>query len=426
MVYLKKVSFLLIIAILLCTYGVSYGENLDLSGEAAILIDYDTKAILYEKNINQQLYPASTTKMITAILAIERGNLDDIITVDQEVVDLTKGSHIALEPGEELTLKELLYALLIPSANDAALAIGKYISGSVDGFVQLMNEKAKEIGATNTNFSNPNGLHVDTHVSTAHDLAMIAQYAMHNETFRHYVNTVTYTIEPTNKKTEPRYLKNTNKLLFSNEKIDLDGKAIPAKYEYASGVKTGYTSQAQNCLVSFAEKDGQRLIAVVMKSNGNYVYSDSHKLLNFGFENYRNSTIGYANEFIDNVKVSKGLQPMVAGILDKTLVYPILNGDTSKIERKISLDESLEAPIKKGDVLGKVEYLIEGESIGQSNIISTMDVELDPMTKTYNKILSKWYLLVFALIVILRIMVLRNRNRKRKRRTRRSSYIPYA
>ena len=423
MVYLKKVSFLLIIAILLCTYSIAFCEDLNLSGEAAILIDYDTKAILYEKNINEQLYPASTTKMITAILAIERGNLDDIITVDQEVVDLTKGSHIALEPGEELTLEEMLYALLVQSANDAALAIGKYVSGSVDAFVQLMNEKAKEIGATNTNFSNPNGLHVDTHVSTAHDLAMIAQYAMHNETFRHYVNTVTHTIEPTNIKTEPRYLKNTNKLLFSSEKIDLDGKAIPAKYEYASGVKTGYTSQAQNCLVSFAEKNDQRLIAVVMKSNGNYVYSDTHKLLDYGFDNFRNTTIAYANEFIDNIKISKGLQPVVAGVLDKTIVYPLLNGNISEIERKVTFNESLEAPINKGAVLGKVEYLLDGETIGESNIISTMNVELDPMTKTYNKILSKWYLFVFALIVILRIMVLKNR--KRKRRSKRSSYIPY-
>lgn len=424
MVYLRKVCFLLIIAILLCTYGVAYGEDLNLSGEAAILIDYDTKAILYEKNMNQQLYPASTTKMITAILAIERGNLDDTVIVDQEVVDLTKGSHIALEPGEELTLKELLYALLVQSANDSALAIGKYISGSVDGFVQLMNEKAKEIGATNTNFSNPNGLHEDAHVSTAHDLAMIAQYAMKNETFRHYVNTVTHTIEPTNIKTEPRYLKNTNKLLFSSEKIDLDGKAIPAKYEYASGVKTGYTSQAQNCLVSFAEKNGQRLIAVVMRSNGNYVYSDTHKLLNFGFDNYRNTTIGYANEFIDNVKISKGLQPMVAGILDKTIVFPLENGDISSIEKKVNLDSNLEAPMNKGAVLGKVEYLLDGQSIGESNIVSTMDVELDPMTKTVNKVLSKWYLFVFALIIVLRIVVLRTRKRKR-RRTRRSSYVPY-
>jgi D-alanyl-D-alanine carboxypeptidase (penicillin-binding protein 5/6) len=317
----------------------------------------------------------------------------------------------------------MLYALLVQSANDAALAIGKYVSGSVDAFVQLMNEKAKEIGATNTNFSNPNGLHVDTHVSTAHDLAMIAQYAMHNETFRHYVNTVTHTIEPTNIKTEPRYLKNTNKLLFSSEKIDLDGKAIPAKYEYASGVKTGYTSQAQNCLVSFAEKNDQRLIAVVMKSNGNYVYSDTHKLLDYGFDNFRNTTIAYANEFIDNIKISKGLQPVVAGVLDKTIVYPLLNGNISEIERKVTFNESLEAPINKGAVLGKVEYLLDGETIGESNIISTMNVELDPMTKTYNKILSKWYLFVFALIVILRIMVLKNR--KRKRRSKRSSYIPY-
>lgn len=420
---MKRVSFLLIITILLCTYGVSYGESMDIIGEGAILIDYDTKAILYEKNMNEQLYPASTTKMITAILAIERGNLDDIITVDQEVVNLTKGSHIALEPGEKLPLKELLYALLVQSANDSALAIGKYVSGSITGFVKLMNEKAKELGATNTNFVNPNGLHVDDHVTTAHDLAMIAQYAMHNDVFRECVNTVTHTIEPTNVKTEARYLKSSNKLLYSNELINIDGKNIPIKYENASGVKTGYTSEAQNCLVSFAEKNGQRLIAVVLKSNGNAVYSDTHKLMDYGFNNFHNTVIGYENEFIGNVQVPKGLQTVVAGILDKPFVYPILNGDASKVEKRITYDDNLVAPIKKGDVLGKVEYILDGESIGENQILSTMDVVLDPMTKTYNKILDKWYLFVFAFLLIIRILVIRNKSKRRSHRRR--SYIPY-
>ena len=420
---MRRAIFLLIIAILLCTYGVCYGESLNITGEAAILIDYDTKAILYEKNMNEQLYPASTTKMITAILAIERGNLDDIITIDQEVVSLTKGSHIALEPGEKLTLRELLYALLVQSANDSAFAIGKYVSGSINGFVNLMNEKAKEIGAINTNFVNPNGLHVDDHVSTAYDLAMIAQYAMQNDIFREYVNTVSHTIEPTNIKTEARYLKSTNKLLYSNELINLDGKNVPIKYKNASGVKTGYTSQAQNCLVSYVEENNQRLIAVVLKSSGNDVYSDTHRLLDYGFNNFRNTPIGYVNEFVDNVKISKGLQPVVAGILDKSFVYPLLNGNIENVERKIVYNDDLVAPIKKGDVLGKVEYFIDGQSIGESNIISTMDVALDPMTKTLNKILDKWYLFVFAIIIISRILVLKSK--KRKRRHRRRSYAPY-
>lgn len=421
---MRKILFLLIIAITLSTYSISFGESLLINGEAAILIDYDTKEVLYEKNINEKLYPASTTKMMTAILAIERGNLSDIITVDQEVVDLTKGSHIALEPGEQLTLEQLLYALLVQSANDAALAIGKYVSGSVDGFVALMNEKAIEIGATNTNYVNPNGLHDDKHVSTAHDLALIGQYVMQNETYRQIASTVTYTIEPTNIKTEPRYLKLTNKLLFSSEKVDVDGHMVPAKYDGAAGVKTGYTGQAQSCLVSFAERGEQRLIAVVLKASGNNVYSDSHKLLNYGFGSFSNVHISNKNEFIDNVKVTNGLQPLISGVLDKSIVFPLSNSNINNIEKKVVFKEDLEAPLMKGDIIGNTEFYLDGRLIGQSNIISTMDVELDPKTTLAYKIMSKWYIILLALFILLRVAVLAGKNKKRSRR--RTSYrVPY-
>ena len=420
---MKKFAIILIIAILLSTYSFSFAEKLSIEGQASILIDYDTKEVLYEKNMDMQLYPASTTKIITAILAIELGKLDDIVTIDQEMVDLTKGSHIALEPGEKLTLEQLLHALLVQSANDSAYAIAKHISGSVEEFVKLMNEKAIEIGATNTNFVNPNGLHNDKHLTTAHDLALIAQYAMQNDTFRKLVNTVSYTIPPTNKKNEARYLKITNKLLFSNEKINVDGNFIPAKYEGASGVKTGFTSEAQSCLVSFAEKDGQRLIAVVLKATGLNVYSDTHKLLNYGFREFSNIPISYKNEFIENIEIKNGIQTYVAGILNKDLFYPLSVGSIDKIEKKVLLRENLVAPINKGDILGTTEFYLDGKPIGKSDIISTMDVKLDPMTKTSNKILSKWYLIVILLFVFIRVSIMQKR---KKRRTRRSSYkVPY-
>lgn len=420
---MKKVLSILIISIILATCTTAYAKDLSLEGQAAVLMDFDTKEILYEKNMDMKLYPASTTKIMTAILALEHGSLDDIVTIDQEVVSLTEGSHIALEPGEKLTLEQMLNALLIPSANDAALGLAKHISGSVEGFAKLMNEKADALGATNTNFINPNGLHEDNHYTTAHDLALIAQYAMNNETFRGIVDTVTYQIEPTNKKEDTRYLKNTNKLLFSSDKIYVDGNYISAKYEGASGVKTGTTGPAQYCLVSYAEREGQRLIAVVLKSSGNGVYSDSHKLLNYGFNNYNNATIGFKNEFIENIKIEDGLHPYVAGILGSDFVFPLLDKDLDRVDVKINLRGSLVAPINKGDILGNAEYYLDGRPIGKVDILSTMDVELDPMTKTSNKILSKWYLIVFALIIILRIVVLQKRMKKRTRR--RSYRVPY-
>lgn len=386
-------------------------------------MDYDTTEILFEKNMDMKLYPASTTKIITAILAIENGKLDDLVTIDQEIVDLTEGSHIALEPGEQLTLEQLLYALLVQSANDAALAIAKHISGSIEGFSKLMNEKAIEIGALNTNFVNPNGLHDDNHLTTAHDLALIGQYAMKNEIFRKFVNTVNYTIGPTNKKTEARYLKITNKLLYSSEEILVDGNYIPIKYEGASGVKTGTTSQALHCLVSYAEINGQRLIAVVLKANGNSVYSDTHNLLNYGFRKFTNTTIGYKNEFIDNIKIENGLNTYVAGVLDRDMIFPLSQENIGRIEKKVDIKSNLMAPIKKGDIVGTTEYSLDGKPVGKVDIISTMDVELDPMSKISNRILSKWYLIVFSLFIVLRISVLQKR---KKGRSRRGSYkIPY-
>lgn len=419
---MKKIVFLLVF-ILLFTYTTAFADNLSLEGEAAILMDFDTKEILYEKNMDMRLYPASTTKIATAILALELGKLNEIVTVDQEIVDLTEGSHIALEPGEKLTLEQMLNALLIPSANDAALSIAKHISGSIDGFVNLMNEKAKVLGATNTNFVNPNGLHEDDHYSSAHDIALFAQYAMQNETFKNIVNTVTYEIPPTNLKEETRYFKNTNRLLSDHTKIYVDDNYIPTKYEGASGVKTGTTSQAQFCLSSYAEKNGQRLIAVILKSSVHGVYSDTHKLLNYGFNNFDNTTIAFKNEFIENIEIKDGVQTYVAGVLNEDFVYPLLNGNMDKIEMKLNLRESLVAPINKGDTLGNVVYNLDGEPIGEKEIISTMDVELDPMTKTSNKILSKWYLIVFAAFIILRVVVLKKRSRKRA--NRKSYNVPY-
>ena len=179
----RKLIFLMLLIFLFSTYTFTYAsEDLNLNGQAAILIDYESGAILYEKNMDERLYPASTTKILTAILAIEYGKMDEMVTVDPEVISLTKGSHIALDYYEEVSFEDLLNALLIQSANDASLALAKHIAGSIEGFVEMMNEKAKELGAKNTNFVNPNGLHNDNHYTTAYDMALIAKYAMANET----------------------------------------------------------------------------------------------------------------------------------------------------------------------------------------------------------------------------------------------------
>lgn len=414
----KVLTWILIFILLLNTYAFANEnqEDLNLNGEAAILIDYDSETILYEKNMHQQLYPASTTKMLTAILAIENGKLDDIVTIDPEIVSLTYGSHIALDYDEEMSVENLLHALLITSANDAALALGKYVSGSIDGFVQMMNEKAKELGAENTQFVNPNGLHDDNHFSSAYDLALIGKYAMENELFREITGKDTYTIPATNKKTEARNLYSTNKFLYGSEKINLNGQTIPISYEGVSGVKTGYTPEAKNCLVTFAERDGRRLLTVVLKADGKEVYADTHKLLNYGFTNFKEHSIAYANEFIDNISIENGEFPKVSAILDRDISYPMNNANLDNIERKIILIDDLKAPIEEGGLLGTVEYYLEDQLIGQGNLISTLSIKSATPTTLLGKILDKWYIFVFALLFITRVIYMINRSRGRRRR----------
>ncbi|SCG83710.1 D-alanyl-D-alanine carboxypeptidase (penicillin-binding protein 5/6) [Proteiniborus sp. DW1] len=397
----------------------------DISAEAAILIDANTGTILYEKNTHSKMFPASTTKILTAIIAIEKGNLEQKITVDKETPYEIKGSHISLEPDEVLTMKDLVYATLIESANDAATVIGKQISGSTEKFTKLMNSKAKEIGAKNSNFVNASGLHDDNHYTTAHDLAMIAKYAMENDLFRDIVSLYTYKIEPTNKKSDSRTLWSSNKLLYSTDKINVDGKNVTIKYDGIIGVKTGYTPEAQSCLVASAERNGQRLISVVLKTTGNNVFIDTHKLLNYGFDNFSSARLAFKNEFIDNIDVENGDKPIVTGIVGNDLYSLVPKGKENEVKRNIVLPEKISAPISKGQVIGKIELKLDDKIIDTVNIVSAMEINqkatFDVIAmNSKDSIFKKWWLWLIILVVGWRISV---EFRRRRIRRRRKSYL---
>lgn len=394
----KTISIVLLFLLILS--NISFADDLNLSGEAAILIDPDTGQVLFEKNPHMKLHPASTTKIMTGILAIELGNLNDIVTIDDEIVSLTDGSHIALEPGERVLFEDLLNALLIESANDAALAIAKHISGSIEGFIKLMNKKAEELGALDTNFVNPNGLTDDNHLTTAYDLSLIAKYAMENPKFREIVGNYTSQIPKTNKKTEQRYLNSHNRLLYSTLKMNIDEQIVPLKYEGATGVKTGYTLAAQNCLVGSATRGNQSFIAVVLKSDGREVFCDVHKLLNYGFDNHIKANIATKDQFIDNINIVNGTNTQVEGILEKDLLTCLPKDKFNDIDKKITLNDQIEAPIKKGDKLGVIEYFLHDEALGQVNIISTLSIEeLSPPT-IREILLDKWYIVLGGFLVL--------------------------
>ncbi|HHV37950.1 MAG TPA: D-alanyl-D-alanine carboxypeptidase [Tepidimicrobium sp.] len=407
----------IILVLLFLTHNISFANDLSLSGEVAVLVDGDTGQVLFGKSPHKGAYPASTTKIMTGILAIELGDMEDTVVIDDEVVQLTDGSHIALEPGERLNFEDLVYALMIQSANDAALAIAKHISGDIDEFVKLMNKKAIEIGALNTHFVNPNGLPHDEHITTAYDLTLIARYAMKNPKFREIVSKYNYEIPKTNKKDEDRYLSSNNRLLYSNSLIDVDGERVPIKYEGVTGIKTGYTRAAQNCLVASATRGDRNLIAVVLKAEGRQVYSDIHKLFNHGFDDFDRVNIAAKGDVVENIEVLNGTSPMIAGIIGEDVSAYVPKGTPQDIERVVNFNQSIEAPIEKGQALGTVEYYIGDELIAESNIVSTLDVDKKISAKIEDKLPKKRYgfALLFIILILARMHVVRTRRKRRRR-----------
>lgn len=274
---LKKIRIMLLSIIFILITTISYADELDLASESAILIDSKTGTVIYEKNSNKQMYPASTTKVVTAILTLEKGNLNDIATVSKTAIDsIPNGYSTAyLSEGEEISVKDLLETLLIHSANDSANVLAEYISGSIDEFVELMNQKVQELGCQNTHFTNTNGIQDENHYSTSSDLAIIAKYCMNNQIFRKLVSMESCTIPATNK-FEKRIFKNTNDSILPNSQY---------YRKDCIGIKTGYTSQAKNCIISACKTDDMELIAVLLYSpHLEDRYSDLDKLFDYGYK----------------------------------------------------------------------------------------------------------------------------------------------
>ncbi|HPB78944.1 MAG TPA: D-alanyl-D-alanine carboxypeptidase family protein [Sedimentibacter sp.] len=426
----KRIAFyILVFMCLLVNFNIVYATPAILS-ESAVLIDASSGTILAQKNADKKMYPASLTKIMTAILAIELGELTDVITVDDDTPFEIEGSHIALEPGEILTLKDLLYALMLPSANDAASVIAKHYGGSLENFVKMMNQKAKELGAYNTNFTNPHGLHDTNHYSTAADLALITKYTMENDTFRKIVSTTKYEIQTTNKKDEPRYFTTLNKLIYntSYNQIYVDGAYISPYYEYATGAKTGYTPQAGNCLVATAKKDGTELIAVTMKGISLEMYQDAHNLFNYGFEEYESATLVGKNTFIKNIKIPSGDSKEISLITESDLTALIKKDTLDDIKSNVYIDD-ITLPIEKNSVIGKIEYTLDNKVIGAVNLISPISVKSTAQEGQGNIFLTivKFigFLILFAAVSILLLKIyndIRIRINRKKRRSRYNNY----
>ena len=402
----------------------------DISAEAAILIEIDSGEILYEKNANAPMYPASTTKIMTALLALEHLNLEDKITVPEDMGP-ADGSAMYLLPGEVFTVRELLDGLLVKSANDAAVLLARTISGDIQSFATLMNQRAKDIGCTNTSFVNPNGLHDPSHTISAHDMALIAREAMKNATFRKLVSQVNVTLDETPQTPEKRYFRNTNRFLWSTSKIIYNNEYIPIKYEVVDGIKTGYTEEAGNCLVSSGEKNDIRVISVVFKASGYDVYRDSRLLLDYGFDNFEKKTLIKKDTVLGSQPINYSSQGSLEYGTKEDFVVPYLKSSLPVYNTKIMLND-LKLPISKGDIVGKL-VISNDKSTNEltlfalNNVESIFNLNFIKQIFTYNSSSILKYLgyslsSLFVLFIGFRYYVYCKRKKRLKRKSYRKLY----
>lgn len=345
-----------------------------IESDAAICMDGNTGAVLYGKNIEKQEYPASITKIMTVLLALENGNLDDTVTFSENAVySIEYGSaHLGLTEGEELTLEQCLYGIMLASANEISNAVAEHIGGSVEKFADMMNQKAEELGCVNTHFVNPNGLHDDNHYTCAYDMALITQAAMKYDKFREIIHTQEYSYPETNLVKEKRYFANHHGMLMDESRA----------YDGFIGGKTGYTDEAWNTLVSTAERDGMLLISVVLHANGQDIeYGNTKTVLDYGYNNFKEVQINNLDQTISDTEV--------VGIEDAQEAEKIRQADLSEDPftvaetTTVTLPDSVDASslTRKMDfTTDKMTYYYEDQALGSTSFSYTG--EWEPETET--------------------------------------------
>ncbi|CED93185.1 D-alanyl-D-alanine carboxypeptidase DacF [Romboutsia ilealis] len=417
---MKKIfSFLLTLLITFLpvfnTNNLSFADSEpNLTAEYAVLMDYETGQVLYNKNGHSKLYPASTTKAWTAYVVLKHVNdLNQVVEIkDLPIVD---GSSMYLKEGEAFTVKELLDALLIHSSNDVAMVLAKYVGGSVENFVNMMNDEAKSIGAENTHFNNPHGLPDENHYTTAYDMALMARKAMDNKIFRDIVNTKSVKYPATEAYPYERYFENTNQFLTSRSKMNYKGQEIDIKYDVVDGIKTGYTDAAGKCLLSTGVKNNIRVISAVFKSTVDDLYLDSRTLLDYGFDNFYVKEIVDKDDFIKNKKVFLSKEKKL--IYQPETNYSVAlsnNSNAGDYSIKTKLD-NIKLPIKEGDKVGTLEVYKNKKLEKSIDLVAKNDVTSIFAFFKENKLLYNVLKIILLIIILVFIVfIIRKVNRKKK------------
>lgn len=361
---------------------------LNVKGEGVVLLDVKSGRVLYEQNARKRMYPASTTKILTALAAVENGSMDDNITVGSEISMIPEDASIAgLKVGERYKLKDLMMALMLPSGNDAANAVAVYIGRRVsndsslkiedalNSFVKLMNRRSQEAGAMDSHFVNPHGYHDKEHYSTAYDISRIAREAMKSEFFREVVKTPLFEVKGGHG--TYRWM-NTNLLLNRNHQ--------KYYYPFATGMKTGYTAEAGFCLVSSALKDGVELVSVVLNSQENSRFTDSRTIFEYGFTNYGYYKLISRNDIVKTLKITNGADEGLGVVAAGAIECLLSKSQSDRVEKVIKLDDNLfeqiegnvetyklKSSISKDQAIGKIIFSIDGSLLGEVELISERD-----------------------------------------------------
>lgn len=422
----KRIILLLVILSLVssifCLNSFANAPIPNVYSPACILMEEESGKILYSKNAHTRMYPASTTKIMTAILTLENCKLDEVAVASHNAVfSIPSGySTATIQEGEELTIEQLLNVLLIPSANDAAVVLAEHIAGSVEAFADMMNSKAVDLGCTDTHFVNPNGIHNEEHYSTAYDLALIGRYAMQFDTFRTIVQKTSYALPTTNKYDKEDRLFNT-----TNELIKKNYSSSPTNYyyQYATGAKTGYTDAAKSCIVATATKDDISLIAVVLHDSStedglSQRPIDCKTLFEFGFNNYSIQQIAEKNAVAKQIDVKNATKETKSlDLLYSDDLYGLIPDDVdlSTITPNIILTENLTAPIFEGTNLGTITYNIDGFDYSCTLLASHTVYKSD-----FVKALLELMLLILFLFIFAKFLKFKNKKKTKNTKTSRS------
>lgn len=439
----KKLFGLLALILTVCVVcspltasAAAYQIDFDLNSQAVELVNLDTGTVVYEKNADQKMEPASTTKIMTFIVASE--HIKDLqgtkITVKKEVVDLLLGTGSSLSgilEGEELTALQLLNCMLVPSGNDASMVLADYVGGgSIQKFVDMMNEKAKELGCKNTHFMNPHGLHDDQHYTTAQDLYLMTKYAMGLPHFTEITSQARYTLPPTNKSSVQRTISTTNLMIDK-----FNGGSY--YYKYTKGIKTGSHDEAGFCLVSTAIRDGYSYLCIALGApkvdkNGRSIathgeMTDSQNLYEWAFKNLRIKTVMEEGATAGEVPLRYAWNRDTLLLVAEKSYSTILPKDVSETSVIVTpnLPESVDAPVKKGQVIGTATLSYADQELTKINLVAAESIERSELLRSVDVVrsifTSTWFLVIMAIIVLLLIIyiilaLIYNRKKKNLRR----------